>query len=283
MNTGFAPAKINLFLHVGPLGRDGYHPLHSWMVFADVGDQVNLIEGGAGLKVTGPFSAGVPADGSNLVIKARDAFLAEHPLPPFGLVLDKQLPPASGIGGGSSDAAAVLRLLQARASIPPERLSALALSLGADVPACLQARRLNAEGRGEQLSPTPDFPPLPAVLVNPGVAVSTGDVFRKFDDGAPARLETWRPAGDLTSVASLIRALAAGTRNDLQPPALQIAPAVGEVIDIMAADQRAGLARMSGSGATCFALCESREDAESLAVDLAARYPKWWVRATTLS
>lgn len=282
MSPGFAPAKINLFLHVGPLGPDGYHPLHSWMVFADVGDEVAVEEGDLTFRLTGPFPRGVPADASNLVIRARDAFLAVQPLPPFGLVLDKRLPPASGIGGGSSDAAAVLRLLQERAPIAQDRLAEIALSLGADVPACLKAKLVNVAGRGEQLSSAVEIPPLPAVLVNPGVGVSTREVFEVFDRGNPGPLGYWRVERDFRSVAEFIAELGAMTGNDLQPAAQELAPVIGEVLEALEADDRCRLARMSGSGATCFALCETTADAQSLARDLTAARPRWWVRATIL-
>lgn len=282
MTPGFAPAKVNLFLHVGPLGEDGYHPLQSWMVFADVGDEVRLTPAGSALVVDGPFAEGVPRDGSNLVMRARDAFLAVSGGAPMGIALTKVLPPASGIGGGSSDAAAVLRLMQEAAPIPEDELSRIALSLGADVPACVAARSLIAGGRGEQLSPPPAAPPLPAVLVNPGVEVSTGAVFRAFDQ-EPAR--EWPCLSEAASARSVGEAidLVATMRNDLQPAAEALAPEIGAVLAALSEDRRCRLARMSGSGATCFALVETRETAESLAADLAVRNPGWWVRAASLS
>lgn len=282
MTPGFAPAKVNLFLHVGPLGSDGYHPLQSWMVFADVGDEVRLLPDGDGLTVDGPFAQSVPSGADNLVLRARDAFLAVSRGPAVGVALTKVLPAASGIGGGSSDAAAVLRLMQLAAPIPEDALSRIAMSLGADVPACLAAQSLIAGGRGEVLFAPPASPPLPAVLVNPGVEVSTAEVFRIFDRQPAGEWPSLSEGAGAGSVAEAVD-LVARTRNDLEPAARALAPEIEAVLGALSADKRCRLARMSGSGATCFALTATREAAESLAADLAACNPGWWVKATTLS
>lgn len=279
-SSEFAPAKVNLYLHVGPLGADGYHPLESWMAFADIGDTVVLETATTpAFVVDGPFAAGVPTDGSNLVLKARDALLGALP-PSFGLRLEKRLPPASGIGGGSSDAAAVLRLLSAFA--PDADLPALALGLGADVPACLHGRSILARGRGEVLSPAPEAPPLPAVLVNPGVAVSTGAIFGLYDKGAPAPLHTAGLGAAFATPGEVARALDQ-TRNDLQAPAIALEPVIGEVLDLLMARPETLLARMSGSGATCFALCPSHDAALALAAQVSRDRPRWWVTACNLT
>jgi len=289
----FAPAKINLFLRVWPPGLDGYHPLQSWMVFADVGDFLEMTPAEAmGFEVKGPFAPGVPADGANLAVRARDAFLAvSAPITPFTLTLDKHLPPASGIGGGSADAAAVLRLLQQQSPIDEQRLYAIALALGADVPACLKSAALIAKGRGEVFEAAPCAPPLPAVLANPKVAVSTAEVFAAFDaqgeeSGQFERRREfwpeWSADGDPADVAAAI-ALITPPGNDLQRAAEILAPEVVDVIRALERDRRCRLARMSGSGATCFGLCLTIEDAQGLAAELAAEHPHWWVRATTLS
>lgn len=283
-DSEFAPAKVNLYLHVGPVQPDGYHPLESWMVFADVGDRVALaVDKTMAFAATGPFSADVPHDESNLVLRARDAFLAAAAVAsaPFRLTLDKQLPPASGIGGGSSDAAATLRLLHRRTPLADEALQALALALGADVPACLRARGTLARGRGEQLSSAPKAPPLPAVLVNPRVGVSTGKIFGLFDRHPPVQLAAAGLPPMLTTPADVARALEA-TRNDLAAPALAHEPVIGDVLAVLNAAPQTLLARMSGSGATCFALCHTVEDAQTLADRIAQDNPGWWIGACTL-
>ncbi|HEX3700726.1 MAG TPA: 4-(cytidine 5'-diphospho)-2-C-methyl-D-erythritol kinase, partial [Phenylobacterium sp.] len=183
--TAFAPAKVNLFLHVGPPGDGGYHPICSLMAFADVGDRVAAHEAEAlGLTVHGPFGASLGQTHDNLVLRAARALIAElrRPVQPFGLSLDKRLPVASGLGGGSSDAGAALRLL--REAVAPAlsdaRLEALAAALGADGAACLWGRPVLAQGRGERLSPAPALPLIDAVLVNAGAPVATAEVYRRL-------------------------------------------------------------------------------------------------------
>src|SRR3974390_2627316 len=197
--TAFAPAKVNLFLHVGPPGADGYHPLCSLMAFADLGDRVTVQAADAlALTVTGPFASGAPATGENLVLRAAHALLARArgPVAPAALILDQQLPVAAGLGGGSSDAGAALRLLREALGLDLDdtALQAAAAELGADGAACLWGRPVLAQGRGERLSPAPALPVLDAVLVNPRVAVSTPAVYRRLDateafgDIAPPRM-----------------------------------------------------------------------------------------------
>ena len=276
----FAAAKVNLYLHVGPLGADGYHPLESWMAFADVGDTVSIEEAATeSFAVAGPFAKSVPTDASNLVLKARHALGAQVPTP-LRLLLEKRLPPASGIGGGSSDAAAVLRLL--RPFAPDVDLPALALTLGADVPACLHARSILARGRGQVLSSAPTAPPLPVVLVNPGVAVSTGAIFGLYDRNSPQALTPAPLAGAFATPADVAEGLAL-TRNDLQAPAIALEPVIGEVLGLLAAQAETLLARMSGSGATCFALCKDRDAAAALAAKVSGDNPQWWVKACNLT
>jgi 4-diphosphocytidyl-2-C-methyl-D-erythritol kinase len=283
--TFFAPAKVNLFLHVGAPGEDGYHPICSLMAFADVGDQVTGFEAEAlELAVHGPFGRQLGDD--NLVLRAARALIKElkRPVRPFGLSLDKRLPIASGLGGGSSDAGAALRLL--REALAPdlsdERLEAVAASLGADGAACLWGRPVLAEGRGERLSPAPQLPPLDAVLVNAGAPVSTPEVYRRLDaDGGfgdvapPLAPEAFEDARELA-------AWLAGQRNDLEAPAVAVAPEVGTVLETLAGEPECLLARVSGSGGTCFALCASDIEAESLAERLEALAPDWWVRRCRL-
>lgn len=286
--SAFAPAKVNLFLHVGGPDAEGYHPISSLMVFADVGDAVMIQPSDApAFETSGPFGAGVPAGDDNLVLRAARAFHAQlgGPVPPYRLILDKRLPIAAGLGGGSSDAGAVLKLL--RDALAPQftddDLEPLAASLGADGAACLRATALMAEGRGEILSPAPALPPLHAVLVNPGVPSPTGAVYRAYDaavhpDGAqrpflPTALETAEEAAGW---------LAAATRNDLEAPAVALQPLIGEALDVLRDGPESLLVRMSGSGATCFALCAGDIEAEGLAERIEAIRPDWWVRRCRL-
>jgi 4-diphosphocytidyl-2-C-methyl-D-erythritol kinase len=284
--AAFAPAKINLFLHVGA-PSDGYHPLCSLMAFADVGDRVSTFDAEAlCLAVAGPFAGELAAGDDNLVMRAARALIAEarRPLAPVGLSLEKRLPVASGLGGGSSDAGAALRLLRETfgLSLANDRLEALAASLGSDGAACLWGAPVLAEGRGERLSAAPGLPPLEAVLVRPPVAVSTAAVYRRFDAlgrfgdvACPAMPEAFEDAIDLA-------AWLAGQRNDLEAAAIAVAPEVGTVLETLANEPETLLARVSGSGGTCFTLCASDIEAESLAERLAAMAPDWWIQRCRL-
>ena len=285
--AAFAPAKVNLYLHVGAPGLDGYHPICSLMAFADVGDELMAYEAEAlELAVRGPFAKGLAGDDDNLVLKAARALIAEarRPVSPFGLVLEKRLPVAAGLGGGSSDAGAALRLLREALSLTLDdaQLEAVAAGLGADGAACLWGRPTVAQGRGERLSPAPRMPAIDAVLVNPGVAVSTAEVYRRFDaqgrfaDVAPPR------APEVFEDAVELAAWLATQRNDLEAAAVAVAPGVGAVLETLAGEPECLLARVSGSGGTCFALCASDIEAESLAERIEAMAPGWWVRRCRL-
>ena len=285
--SAFAPAKVNLFLHVGAPGADGYHPLCSLMAFADAGDRVTVHDADAlSLKVRGPFADGAPASADNLVLRAARALLARArgPLPPVGLVLDKELPVAAGLGGGSSDAGAALRLLREalRVELDDAALEAVAAELGADGAACLWGRPVLAEGRGERLSPAPQLPVLDAVLVNPRTPVSTPAVYRKFDEmGRFGDVQPPRAPSSFESAAELAGWLAA-QRNDLEAPAIAVEPQIGAVLETLAGEREALLTRVSGSGGTCFALCAGDIEAEGLAERLEAIAPHWWVRRCRL-
>jgi len=285
--TAFAPAKVNLFLHVGPPEADGYHPICSLMVFADIGDRVSVAPADAvGLQVDGPFARQAPASPDNLVMRAAQALLGRvrRPVEPFAVRLDKQLPVAAGLGGGSSDAGAVLRILpqQLGIAIGDGDLEAIAAGLGADGAACLWGRPVLAEGRGERLSPAPRLPALDAVLVNPGVPVSTPAVYRQLDE--IGRFGEVEPPGVPDSFESAQEAAAwlSLLRNDLEAPAIAVEPAVGVVLETLAGERETLLARVSGSGGTCFALCGSDIEAETLAERLEAMAPHWWVRRCRL-
>ncbi|HEV2560047.1 MAG TPA: 4-(cytidine 5'-diphospho)-2-C-methyl-D-erythritol kinase [Microvirga sp.] len=283
-----APAKINLTLHV--LGRraDGYHALESLVAFAGTGDTLSLEPGPAlRLKVSGPTAALAGSEADNLVLKAA-RLLGERveglTLGTFHLV--KRLPVAAGIGGGSSDAAAALRLLARLNGLPLDHpgLREAARLTGADVPVCLDPRARMMRGAGEELGPTLALPRLHAVLVNPQVPVETPAVFRQFGlapgeakEGSahPAVPEAGSGAADLIEV---LRA----ARNDLEPPARALEPVIGEALAQLAANPACRLARMSGSGATVFGLYADCDEAAAAAKALAAAQPAWWVKATSL-
>jgi 4-diphosphocytidyl-2-C-methyl-D-erythritol kinase len=258
----FAPAKINLHLHVVGRRDDGYHMLDSLVVFAGVGDRLGAAASDAlSLSVTGPFATALDADADNLVLRAARALAARAGCPALArLVLEKNLPVASGIGGGSADAAAALRLLCRLWRIEPsvEDLAQLACDLGADVKVCLVARPALMSGVGEVLVPAPSLPVAGLVLVNPGVAVSTPSVFRARSGEFSGRARF--PAHGWRDVRALVADLAA-TRNDLERPARMLAPAIGTALDALAATPDCRLARMSGSGATCFGLFDTPEAA----------------------
>lgn len=279
--TERAPAKINLFLHVGAPGADGRHPVCSLAVFADVGDRLEAERADAfSLDVAGPFAAEVGPEADNLITRALRAVGS----PPLAVRLDKQLPVASGLGGGSSDAGAALRLAQRLTpGLSGSDIEAAALSLGADGLLCLRAETCIAEGEGEVLSAAPVLPPLPAVLVNPRVACPTGAVYRAYDAG-PGRFDAGRPGmPDRFATPREVAAFLAEQRNDLEAPAVGLQPVIGEVLDALAQPSQALLTRMSGSGATVFTLCATHADASALAAELAEDRPDWWVRACLLN
>jgi 4-diphosphocytidyl-2-C-methyl-D-erythritol kinase len=277
-----APAKLNLFLHI--LGRraDGYHLLDGLVSFADIGDEVTAAPAPTlGLASGGPFVQDLPQpQEANLVWRAALLLADRLGIPPkAGLSLTKNLPVASGIGGGSSDAAAALRALARlwKAPLDAGALAALAARLGADVPVCIDLRDAWLGGVGEILEPAGPLPAAGVVLANPGVALPTADVYRAFRGpySVPARFSAPADAGEL---AALLRT----RRNDLTGPASSIVPAIHEVLAQLQATTGALIARMSGSGATCFALYRSRDDAMRAAWSLAGERPKWWVKGGAL-
>lgn len=284
--TAIAPAKINLFLHVGPVDDEGYHPLTSLVAFADVGDIVSVERSNRlSLTVGGPFAAGLADDPDNLILRALRALGEATGIgePPLQVHLDKRLPIAAGLGGGSSDAGAALK--RARdlmgLGLDDAALGQIAAVVGADGPMCLHARTAWAEGRGEVLTFEPNLPPLHALLVNPGVPSPTGAVYRAYD-AAPRALEarSTPPAG--WSASDVIDWLAEQC-NDLEAPAIALQPAIGAAMQAVAALPDARLIRMSGSGATVFALFDTRKVAEDAATALAAEQPGWWITPTTLA
>ncbi|MDO9586458.1 MAG: 4-(cytidine 5'-diphospho)-2-C-methyl-D-erythritol kinase [Brevundimonas sp.] len=283
--TRLAPAKVNLFLHVGPVDADGYHPLASLVAFADVGDQVTVERAERlSLTVTGPFARALEGEGDNLVLRAVRALGAAAGIgePGLGITLDKQLPVAAGLGGGSSDAGAALKLARDALGLPFDdvALAEISAGLGADGPMCLHARAAWAEGRGGVLTFETGLPPLPALLVNPGAPSSTGAVYRAFDAGSPGRADRPPPPSNWR-VSTVIDWLAT-RRNDLQAPAVARTPAIGEAMAAAVGLPGARLTRMSGSGATVFALFDTAAAAGAAGQVLSALHPGWWVRPTVL-
>jgi len=277
-----APAKVNLTLHV--LGRraDGYHEIDSVVVFAGVGDELTF-EPGATLALTvgGPTAAAAGDTADNLVIKATRALAQRVEGLKLGrFALSKRLPVAAGLGGGSSDAAAALRLLAQEngLALDDARLLEAARATGADVPVCLDPRPRLMRGIGDVLSAPIDLSPLPAVLVNPGVPVPTRDVFAalRLAAGTPT------PAAAPAPATLTLDEIAKG-RNDLEEPAIELQPVIAAVLSVLRNLPGGRLARMSGSGATCFGLFASSDAAEAAARTLRVGYPDWWVRETVLS
>lgn len=268
-----APAKLNLCLHVTGRRADGYHLLDSLVVFADVADRVTVRQGrGLSLALTGPESGGLRAEPDNLVLRAARAMGVAD----AALVLEKVLPVASGIGGGSADAAATLRALARLTGRPLPRPDQI-LRLGADVPVCLAGQPARMTGVGEVLSPLPALPPLWCVLVNPRLPVPTPHVFAALDRRENPPLPALLPSC-LASAAAFAAWLAEKTRNDLVPPARRVAPVLAEVEAALAQTAGCLLARMSGSGATHFGLYDAETTARKAALALGAAHRDWWVR-----
>jgi len=280
----FAAAKVNLCLHVTGRREEGYHLLDSLVAFADVGDTLSLTAADSySLEIKGPFAAAIDPDPDNLVFKAAGK-LGEL-APGAKISLNKVLPVAAGIGGGSADAAATLRGLMALYNVTPQQagdLDGLALELGADVPACLRSKALRMAGIGEEISIIEHFPALPAVLINPGVAVPTGPIFKALNLAQPSTGGeglTHLPENGFRSGEDVVGWLQ-HQRNDLQAPAIAIAPEVGDVLQALKASETCRLARMSGSGATCFGLFDTTAEADAFAASLAEQRPQWWVVST---
>ncbi|MFS4582032.1 4-(cytidine 5'-diphospho)-2-C-methyl-D-erythritol kinase [Phaeobacter sp. C3_T13_0] len=272
---GFAPAKINLTLHVTGQRADGYHLLDSLVAFADIGDRVTAsFAEELSLTVTGPMEAGVPSDSRNLMVQAAALI---DPKRGAALALEKHLPGASGIGGGSSDAAATLRVLSELWQMPLPKAEDT-LGLGADLPVCMAPIAQRMSGIGEQLSPVSPLPNCSIVLVNPRVSVATPTIFRALQHRnnlpMPKVLPCCATANDLADWLKT-------QRNDLQVPAIKIQPVIDDVLQAL--DHTDALfSAMSGSGATCYALFENSELAQKHAARLTAAHPDWWVQSGKL-
>lgn len=285
-------AKVNLTLRVVGRRVDGYHDLESVVAFADCADRLSLVPGSTlALKTTGPLAPDCGEAADNLVLKAARLLGERVPdLKVGSFTLDKILPVAAGIGGGSADAAAALRLL-ARLNglaLDDARLLEVALLTGADVPVCLASRACDMTGVGESLLPL-SLPKMPCVLVNPRVAVATRDVFEALAlrngellVGATDVIESLAWPEDGASLEDWVEVLAADF-NDLEAPAMRIQPVIGEVLAALSATDGAWLVRMSGSGATCFAIFENTAEAQRAAQKIQRDHPAWWVHAGVLN
>ena len=280
-----APAKLNLYLHVTGRRPDGYHLLDSLVAFSDIGDRLSVAPAPRlSLEITGPFARDLAQDDpqKNLVWRAAETLAARlGRVPDIALTLEKNLPVASGIGGGSSDAAAALKALAAhwQAPLDDRALCAIAAELGADVPVCVVARASFFGGIGDEILSAPALPPAPLLLVNPGIALPTVSVFR-------ARQGAFSPSARFASTPASVGELASlleERHNDLTAAAIGIVPAIGDVLARLAEQPGALLARMSGSGATCFALFEATAAAETAAASLKLEQPRWWIAAGKLT
>ncbi|MEQ9346622.1 MAG: 4-(cytidine 5'-diphospho)-2-C-methyl-D-erythritol kinase [Thalassospira sp.] len=284
-----APAKINLFLHVTGKRGDGYHLLESLVCFTAVGDVLTgeiREDGIVTLAITGPMAAGLSLDdtNNNLVVRAAH-LLQQETQTTLGadLILDKRLPIASGIGGGSADSAATIRLLcdMWKLDLAPATLSRIALSLGADVPVCLHGQTCLMSGIGDELTDLADLPPIPILLINPGKAVSTPEIFKAREDEDFSQTGLWNIDQEFNSGAALADALS-DCGNDLTLPATGILPEICDVLNALAREEGCLLARMSGSGATCFGIYDTTEQAERAANAIAQANPDWWISPTQI-
>jgi 4-diphosphocytidyl-2-C-methyl-D-erythritol kinase len=271
-----APAKINLFLHVGTRRADGFHPLQSLAVFTAMGDVLEIESSpDLALKLEGPFAKGLDGESDNLVLRAARALESQG----AALTLTKNLPVASGIGGGSADAAAALRGLNRLWNLDKDEaaLREIGAGLGSDIPVCVPSAPCFMEGRGEILRPLQCLPRIPMLLVNARVPVPTKDVFANLESRSGADMAL--PQGRFQDTADLLRFLET-TRNDLEEPARRLKPVIGEVLEALSALPGALLARMSGSGATCFAIFADDDCCQRAARTLQQTHPDWWIAPT---
>jgi 4-diphosphocytidyl-2-C-methyl-D-erythritol kinase len=277
-----APAKVNLALHVTGRRADGYHLLESLVVFAGIGDELRAREAETdSLRVSGPFADQLTGGPSNLVLKAATAFRERFPtFQGTGLAIElfKNLPVSAGLGGGSADAAAILRMIAAHATEPVSEadLLELASGIGADVPVCLYSRPAEIAGVGERITPLPEFPDCHLVLINPLKPIATAEVFRRLNSRENPPLP---PLPEGLSRPAVLALWLEETRNDLQETAIGMDPVIGQLIARVAATQGCSFARMSGSGATVFGLFGSGAAANQAAHDLREQWPGFWVAA----
>ncbi len=269
----FVPAKVNLTLHVTGQREDGYHLLDSLAMFADIGDRIAIRPAPqTSVTVAGPMAAGVPSDESNLVVKAAKLMNVDA-----DIQLEKFLPNAAGLGGGSGDAAATLRIIS---GLSGQAVPDNVISLGADVPLCLTCKPARMRGIGDIVETLPDMPVLHAVLVNPNLPVMTAEVFRRLEQrNNPPMPEVLPRFSEPSDLIQWLRDM----RNDLEAPAIAAEPVIKQVFETLEVTPGCLLTRMSGSGGTCFGLYADAETAGSAAGRLQERFPGWWVAATRLN
>jgi 4-diphosphocytidyl-2-C-methyl-D-erythritol kinase len=277
-----APAKINLFLHITGRRPDGYHLLQSLMVFVDVGDELEFSpHDSLFIDVDGPFAGDMPPPQENLVCRAAQLLAQEYKTQAHGrITLRKKLPVASGIAGGSSDAATALQGCARLWGLheEPGRIQKIAQALGADVPACLARKPVWAEGIGEKITRLPEMPAMHFVLVNPLVPTPTPEVFRRFKGKFSAPLQFSGRRRSLSEWIADIRLY----RNDLLEPALEVSPAIRDVLQALETTPGCAVARLSGSGATCFGIFETPEGAIAAVNHLKQKHPRWWIAPASL-
>ncbi len=288
--TDYAPAKINLSLHVGPPKETGRHNLISLVTFADI-DAADVLSAEPAshfsLAVDGPFAKQSGPAKDNLVLKAARAMndALDGDVPPLAFRLQKTLPCAAGIGGGSADAGAALRLIvRAHGGETAQTMAeAVAPLLGGDVLACFHNLPGFMAGEGDTFEPVLSVPRLPALLINPGISCPTADVFNAYDEVAPDAIPEHPPLPDnRTALRAFVSWLNENTRNNLQSPAMSMHPEITKTLATLQALTGVRLVRMTGSGATCFALFDSIDLAEAAAVTLHGQHPDWWVQSTLL-
>ena len=269
----FAPAKVNLTLHVTGQRADGYHELDSLVMFADLGDRISASPSDVPVMViSGPMADLIPKDGSNLIARAAGMMGVSATIR-----LEKNLPPAAGLGGGSSDAAAVLKAL---AELSGKPMPKDVLPLGADVPVCLYGKAARMQGVGDVIYPAVKLPELHAVLVNPRIPVLTAEVFKRLKKRDNTPMPVNLPRGlEMMELVDWLREM----RNDLQAAAIEAEPVIETVFGALEVTPGCLLTRMSGSGGTCFGLYADAETAASAAGRMAEQHPNWWVAATRLN
>lgn len=276
-----APAKLNLFLHITGKRPDGYHFLESLVAFSQFGDRLTFAPAQEiSVSIHGPFASTL-GDNNNLVLVAaqrlREIFRISQGA---AILLEKNIPVGAGLGGGSSDAALALRGLAQLWNIPVQHAALLNLApkLGSDVPVCLYGKTALMQGIGERITPLPLTLPLAILLVNPAQPLLTADVFRKFKGEFSAPLPTLHPLDSREKLLSLLTA----TRNDLEAPAIAAMPVIRSILDTLAAQTGCELARMSGSGATCFGVFSTTTEAQQAETTIKKAYPNWWTQTTML-
>ena len=274
-----APAKINLYLHIVGRRADGYHELDSLVGFTDHGDLIQVRHHERlYFQIKGPFGCSLQANDDNLIVRAARALVKETSYAGGAhITLKKNVPVASGIGGGSADAAATLKALNLlwQTGLVDEELAALGLKLGADIPVCISGKPARMSGIGESISQVENFPSLGVLLINPGIPISTFKVFQMHRGNFSQRVEL-QPIEDTEVLYEFL----AHQRNDLQDLAIQIVPEIKEVLDILSAETGCRLVRLSGSGATCFGLFDNETLAKDAGRSISGNYPNWWVQPT---